>query len=386
MIHNANIKNIRQIVQVDFGENKVLISMEIIGLVRLLNRFCLKSNLMRLDFSTLSIDEVIQSIDPAQAYDWQVEIRQFLENYKQKNCMIDVNEEQGENVFVVSVQKEIILKTVRELNQIIGLKQGDSTYITSSVKTKNGVIALSQGIEAKMDVYFGEPFEAVKIPYTEQVQTEVNWGLNYVYINENQIDDIREILHRIEYVVVESNGISKDSKATLNEIIRNTVYDVFSVKSFPVAIKPLNETNFKVVGDVGIERSDDGFLWIDSPYFKEKVNTQKSIILIDEKSFRWKTSGDYIDDDRLINLDHIEEVLDPHIDNRFIVVNFPDRTTGEEVITLVVERRYMEEFTYPTDGLEDYEIPQQTYFLGEFPVNDDRAAIRAEVKRLLAEN
>ena len=129
---------------------------------------------MRLDFSTLSIDEVIQSIDPAQAYDWQVEIRQFLENYKQKNCMIDVNEEQGENVFVVSVQKEIILKTVRELNQIIGLKQGDSTYITSSVKTKNGVIALSQGIEAKMDVYFGEPFEAVKIPYTEQVQTEVN--------------------------------------------------------------------------------------------------------------------------------------------------------------------------------------------------------------------
>lgn len=342
---------------------------------------------MRLDFSKLSIQETIDSIDRDKAFDWQIEVLQFLENYQQHNCEIAIDEQQGENLFVISVQKQNIQKTALALNDYMELKEGDTTFIPYSIKSKNGVIALAQGIEAKMDVYFGEPGSDLKIPYTEQNPNEINWGLNYVYLNEGQVELSKDILFRIEKVAVESNGISEETQEIFNSISDQNVFEVFSVKSFPIAVKHIKETDYHLVGDIEINRSEKGQLLVDAAYFDKEIDTQKAVILNDDGSFRWLTDGEYLDSDSetIVNFDHIEEVLKPYIDTRFVVINFPDKKTGEEVVTLVVERRYMEEFNYPTEDLKEHEVPQQTYFLGEFPVNDDRAAIRNEVKRLLAE-
>ena len=343
---------------------------------------------MQLDFSTLSIEEAIAVIDENKAMDWQLSILEFLKNYQQVNCEIELNEMQGENIFTVAMKKENIQNTVRKLNEFIGIEQGYVTIIPNSIKMKDGVIALAQAIEGKMNAFFTEPSNDIKIPYTGQDQNEVHWGLNYAYLTERQLQESSGILHRIEKVAVESNGMEEETKELLNtNYEEQSIYEVFSVKSFPVAIRNLNDDTFTVVGDVKISQTEEGLLEIDSPNFQEKVDTQKAVVIKDESTFRWLTMNEYLDEDSddIINFEYIEEKLKPFIDTRFVVINFPDKSTGKEVVTLVVERRYMEEFNYPVEDLKEHEIPKQTYFLGEFPENNDRAAIRKEVKRLLAE-
>ena len=343
---------------------------------------------MQLDFSKLSIEDAIATIDENKAMDWQLDILEFLKNYQQLNCEIELNEMQGENIFTVAMKKENIQNTVKELNEYIGIKEGDITLVSASVKVKDGVISLAQAIEGKMDAYCIEPTNEIKIPYTGQDQNTIHWGLNYVYLGQSQIKESSDVLHRIEKLVVVGSGIDEEFKKSISNNENQSVYEAFSVKSFPVAIKKIDEENFNLVGDVKIERTEEGLLIIESPNFKEKVDTQKAVVVNEDGSFRWLTASEYLNDDSesIINFEYIEKVLDPYIDTKFIVLNFPDKGTGEDVVTLVVERRYMEEFDYPTDELKAHEIPKQTYFLGEFPVNDDRAAIRKEVKRLLQEN
>lgn len=344
---------------------------------------------MKLDFNNQTINDVIASIDENKAMEWQLDILNFLRKYKEQQTEFEINEMQGENIFTIAMKRENIQNTVKELNSYTSIKQGDRTMIANSLKMKDGVIALAQAIEGKMEAYCVEPTNDIKIPYTEQDQNSIHWGLNYVYLTEAQVQQSSDVLHRIEKIAVETSGIKDETKELLfSNNDQQTVYEVFSVKSFPVAVRKLNEENYSIIGQVKIHRSEDGQLLVDSPNFQEQINTQKAVVINDDYTFRWLTSGEYLDDDSdvIINFDHIEEVLKPYIDTRFVVINFPEKGTGQEIVTLIVERRYMEEFNYPTDELKEHEIPKQTYFLGEFPENNDKAAIRKEVKRLLTTN
>ena len=344
---------------------------------------------MKLDFSSQTISDVILSIQDDNVMDWQLDILNFLEKYKEQESEIQINELQGENIFTVEMKRENIQNTVRELNSYLKIKEGDKTLISHSLKTKSGVISLAQAIEGKMEAYCVEPTNTIKIPYTGQDQNEIHWGLNYVYVSENQIAESEGSLHRIEKIAIESNGLKDETeKSLVSPNSEQQLFDVFSVKSFPVGIKNFKDDKFTVLGNVQLNKSENGQLIINSPNFQEEIDTQKAVVLTSEKSFRWLTSGEYLDteNDLIVNFEHIEEVLEPFIDTRFVVINFPDKNSNEEVVTLVVERRYMEEFNYPTDDLKEHEIPKQTYFLGEFPENNDRASIRKEVKRLLNTN
>ncbi|MBS7333123.1 MAG: hypothetical protein KIG88_05970 [Weeksellaceae bacterium] len=344
---------------------------------------------MKLDFNNQTINEIIATIDENKATEWQLDILNFLKKYQELNSEIQINEMQGENIFTIAMKRENIQNTVKELNKYTNVKQGDTTLIANSITMKDGVIALAQAIEGKMEAYCVEPTNDIRIPYTGQDQNTIHWGLNYVYLTEAQVQQSSDVLHRIEKIAVETNGIKDETKELLISNNQDQmIYEVFSVKSFPIAVRKLNEENYSTIGNVNIIRSNDGQLIIDSPNFQERINTQKAVVINDDHSFRWLTSGEYLDDDNdtIINFDHIEEVLKPYIATRFVVMNFPEKESGQEMVTLIVERRYMEEFNYPTDGLKDHEIPKQTFFLGEFPENNDRAAIRKEVKRLLTIN
>ena len=56
------------------------------------------------------------------------------------------------------------------------------------------------------------------------------------------------------------------------------------------------------------------------------------------------------------------------------------------IISLVIESRFAEHVDIPKSELEPYEVPQQTFFIGDFPKSNDKAAIRAELIRLLKES
>lgn len=342
---------------------------------------------MKLEFSKLPLSDVISSIDETKVMDWQKDILNFLKNYSKEHSEIEINEMQVENIFTVNLLKDNIQKAVQALNEFIGIKEGDSTLISQSIRTKDGVISLAQAIEGKMDAYCVEPTEEIKIPYTEQDQSAINWGLNYIYLNEKQIHSSSDILHRIEKIVVQTNGMTDETKANLYQNNNQKIYEVFCVRSFPVAIRKIEDNQFQTFGDVEVKRSPKGHLIVKSPNFLEEIDTLKLVNIIDQKTFRWLSKNEFIDNDthQIIDFDHIEDVLRPHIPSSFVVINFPDAETGKEVVTLVVKRLYIKDFNFPTDGLKDYEIPRQNYSLGEFPENNDREVIRREVERLLKE-
>lgn len=342
---------------------------------------------MKLEFSKLPLAEVISSIDETKATDWQMDILNFLKNYSQDHSEIEINEMQVENIFTVNLLKDNIQKAVLALNKHIGIKPGDTTVISQSIRTKDGVISLAQAIEGKMDAFCLEPSEEIKIPYTEQDQSAINWGLNYIYLSEKQISSSSEVLHRIEKIVIQTNGMTDETKAQLYSNKNQKIYEVFSVRSFPIAIRALNDNQFHTFGEVQVRSSSTGHLLVSSPNFLEEIDTLKPVYILDQNTFRWLSKNEFLDTEsnHIIDFNHIEEVLRPHIPTQFVVINYPDADTGKEVVTLVVKRLYIKDFNFPTDGLKDYEIPRQNYSLGEFPENNDREVIRREVKRLLEE-
>lgn len=342
---------------------------------------------MKLEFSKLSIDEVITSIDEDKATEWQLDIRNFLQTYVDHDAMISLYELQGEVIFNVDLRIQNIQNTAIALNEYLDLKQGDITILNDSVRRKSGAIILAQAIEAKMDIYCNELTDEIKIPYSGQDQNTIHWGLNYVYISEDQLENSKNVLHRIEKVAVETYGMKDETKAGLSKNDAQQLFEVFSVKSYPVAVRKFGDNVFKVIGDVQISRSMNGHLVLNAPIFTKEIDTQKVAYIEDDKTFRWLQKHEYVEDESntIIDFDHIEDVLAPHIPTRFVVLNFPDAETGKDVVTLVVKRLYIDDFNFPTEGLKDYEIPRQNYSIGDFPETDDRAIIRDEVKRLLAQ-
>ncbi|MBQ0147422.1 MAG: hypothetical protein KBS93_03060 [Flavobacteriaceae bacterium] len=343
---------------------------------------------MKLEFSKLNIQEVIDTIDENKALEWQLDIRKFLEKYAEEDAVISISELQGEVIFDVEMRKQNIKNTVIALNELLELKQGDTTLLSNSIRMKSGAIVMAQAIEAKMDIYCTEQTDVIKIPYTGQDQNTIHWGLNYVYLTEAQVHQSSDVLHRIEKIVVEAYGIKDETKSHLYKNDEQHIYEVFSVKSFPIGIRKLGEEQFTTFGEVQISRSAQGHMLVNSPNYNDQIDTQKVVHIVDNKTFRWLLPNEYLDNElnTIIDFDHIEDVLRPYIDSRFVVINYPHSETGKEVVTLVVKRLYIDDFKFPTDGLKDYEIPRQNYSIGDFPENDDRAVIRSEVRRLLAEN
>jgi hypothetical protein len=194
-------------------------------------------------------------------------------------------------------------------------------------------------------------------------------------------------LHRIEKIAVESYGMKDKTKAHLSLHDKQQLYEVFSVKSYPVAVRKIGEDFYKTIGDIKISRSKYGHLVLDSPIFPTPIDTQKVVQLEDDRTFRWLLKSEILNDDseQILDFDHIERVLAPHIPTSFSVLLLPDFDTGEEVVTLIIQRLYIDDFNFPTDGLKDYEIPRQNYTIGDFPQTEDRVTLREEAIRLLAD-
>lgn len=342
---------------------------------------------MKLEFSKLSIQEVISSIDENKAAEWQLDIRNFLQTYIDHNAQISLHELQGEVIYGVELRMKNIKSTAIALNKYLDLKQGDITILNDSVRRKSGAIILTQAIEAKMDIYCSEIMDEIKIPYTGQDQNTIHWGLNYVYLSEDQLHHSKEVLHRIEKIAIESYGMKDKTKAGLSKNDHQQLFEIFSVKSYPVGVRRFGEDEFKVIGDVHISRSPYGHLVLNSPIFKKEIDTQKVVYIENDQTFRWLLRSEYVDDElnTFIDFDHIEEVLRPQIPSRFVVILYPDPDTGKDVVTLVAKRLYIDDFNFSHVGLKDYEIPRQNYTIGDFPETDDRAVIKDELTRLLKE-
>lgn len=338
---------------------------------------------MKLEFSKKTIAEILAEFEDKKTLDWQNDIFDFLKNYENNTSTINFLYQRKDNLYKSVFKREFSNATFQSLNNFLGLKKGDTALLSSSVLDNDGKISLVQAIEGKLDLYCSDNLDEVKIPYTGDEQNEIGFAIDYAFLNEKQLENANSELVRIKKIALSGESIP----ASLKELVKPTFYNIYIVNGFPIGVKKADELNFTVLDKVDISEDEKNYLVLDSIYEDESLNVERQVYITDENKFRFLSNGEYrMGKNRdLINFELIEKKLEKYIDLNFSVLGFPDKNTGEEVVTLVIESRFIEEINIPKEELESHEVPLQTFYIGEFPKNSEKAAIRAELKQLLSE-
>lgn len=339
---------------------------------------------MKLEFSKKTIAEILAEFEDKKTLEWQNDIFEFLKNYENNTSTINFLYQRKDNLYKSVFKREFSNATFQSLNNYLGLKRGDTALLSASVLENDGKISLVQAIEGKLDLYCSDNLEEIKIPYTGDEQNEIGFAIDYAFVNENQIENSNSAeLVRIKKIAF----AGESTPLSLKELDKPEIYNLYVVNGFPIGVKKADELNFTVLDKVDISEDDKNYLVLDSIYEDEPLNVERQVYITDDNKFRFLSNGEYRmgKNRNLINFELIEQKLDQYIDLNFSVIGFPDKNTGEEVVTLVIESRFIEEINIPQDNLESHEVPQQTFYIGEFPKNSEKSAIRAELKQLLSE-
>jgi len=338
---------------------------------------------MKLEFSKKTIPEILAEFEGKSTLEWQNDIFDFLKNYENNTSTINFLYQRNDSLYKSVFKREFSNATFQSLNNFLGLKRGDTALLSSSVLDNDGKISLVQAIEGKLDLYCSDNLEEIKIPYTGEEQDQIGFAIDYAYINGKHVENSSSELVRIKKIALSGEHIPD----YLKELEKPTFYSIYVVNGFPIGVKKEDDLNFTVLDKVELSEDEKNNLVLNSIYENEPLNTERQVYITDDNKFRFLSTGEYrIGKNRnLINFELIEQKLDKYIDLNFCVLGFPNKKTGEEVVTLVIESRFIEEINIPQDELESHEVPQQTFYIGEFPKNSDKSAIRAELKQLLLE-
>lgn len=342
---------------------------------------------MKLEFSNKNIPEILGEFRDKNTFEWQDHIFELMERMDQKEEIVNFHYLREDNIYVSNFSLQFVNASFQSLNKFLGLKRGDSALLNSSVLENEGEISLVQAIEGGLDLYCHEDADKVKIPLTGDGQDEIGYALNYAYLTKDQLENSFSDLARIEKVAIESDTLSSGLIQKLKEQTKTNFYQVFTANGFPVAVKKIDENEYTVLDKVEISEDEKGHLVLNSPYETETLNLyRQAVISDDQRKFRWISGNECkLNGRQVVNLELIEEKLKPYIEYNFIVIAFPKKGSNEDVISLVIESRFAEHVDIPKRELQPGEIPQQTFFIGDFPKSNDKAAIRAELIRLLNE-
>ena len=344
---------------------------------------------MKLEFSKKSIPEILQEFDDKKTFEWQNEIFDFLRKYDQKSDDVNLHYTQKDQVFTSIYKHNFVNDAFLSLNNFLGLKKGDTALMSSSALSHDGEIILLQAIVGQLDLYCTEFTEEIKIPYTGEDQTEIGFAIDYAFLTGRQVVNSSNQIYRINKVAIEENNLDDALKNDLIKQDKIEVYQFFMANGLPIASKNLKDDFYTIVDKIDISVDDKDYLILNSSYENEALNTERQAVLTEDKTgFRWLTGNECRigDNKEIINLTSVEEKLKPYIDYNFVVIDFPEKETKKDVITLVIESRFAVDVNIPEAELNTNEVPQQTFFIGEFPQTNDKSAIRAELKKLLKES
>lgn len=344
--------------------------------------------IMKLEFSKKKISEILNEFQDKNTFQWQDDIFELMEKIDEKNEMFNFHYMKEDNIYTSTFDRQFVYETFQSLNRFLGLKSGDSSLLISSVLENEGEISLVQAIEGGLDLYCHEDSDQVKIPLTNEGQSEIGYALNYAYLTKNQLENSFDDLARIEKIAIESDHLSHELIQKLKDHKKTSFYQVFTANGFPIAVKNIDDIEYTVLDKIELSEDEKGHLVLNSPYEDESLNLyRQAVISDDQKKFRWISGNECkLNGKDVVNLEVIEEKLKPYIDYNFSVVTFPKQGSTEDVISLVIESRFTEHVDIQKSELERNEVPQQTFFIGEFPKSKDKAAIRKELIKLLNES
>ena len=344
---------------------------------------------MKLEFSKKTIPEILAEFDDKKTFDWQNDIFEFLKRFQEQSNEINFHYTQKESVLTSVYKYKFVYDAFESLNDKLDLKKGDTALMSFSVLSNEGEISLIQAIVGGFDLYCNEFSDEIRIPFTGEDQREIGYAIDYSFVTKKQVANSFSQINRIRKLAIEADNLDSDLKIQLRDQDKTDVYQVFTSNGLPVAVKNIENDYYEVVDKIDVSVDEKDNLILSSPFEAESLNTQRQVVLSDlKKEFRWLSGNEFrLGANReIVNLNAIENKLKPFINFNFVVLDFPEKVSKIDVITLVIESRFAAEIDIPEAELESYEVPQQIFYIGEFPQSHDKSEIRSDLKRLLKES
>jgi o-succinylbenzoate---CoA ligase len=206
--------------------------------------------------------------------------------------------------------------------------------------------------------------------------------------NNKQETKNKELLNQAKAIIIGGAPVSAELEALLQEVTA-PVYSTYGMTETVshIALKRLNGKEqspyYQVLPNTQIGQDERNCLTIVSPVTCfEKIVTNDSVNLIDEKHFEWLGRVDNIINSGgvKIQVEKIENEIDKallslDITCRFVVLGLPDEKLGE-ALSLILETSendtekntlLLKINTLINKNLTKYELPKAIYFLAKFP-------------------
>lgn len=365
---------------------------------------------MKLNFRTISPQQLVAVVKETATEPWQHEIVEFLDQWYDDRSFVEVKTSgsTGEPK-LIRMPKQTMLRSAQMTNAFFGLHESSIALLCLPASYIAGKMMLVRAIAGKYRLIAvqpsSNPFETIG-----SEMSSFNPDVNIASVEETlpEIDFTAITPHQLAHssnhlpALPIKNVIIGGSQVTtaMEEMIKEwpiAMYETFGMTETAshIALRKLNGPDkseyFKVLPGVQLSLDARGCLEILAPHLhEEKLITNDLVELHNDHSFRWLGRFDRVVNSGGIKLfpEQIERRLQELIQLPFFISSLPHPALGEQVV-LVMESGELSQEVQQTivssmkHLLGRYELPGQIISIPEFVYSAGNKVLRNETLKKL---
>uniref|UniRef100_UPI0039A46D76 AMP-binding protein n=1 Tax=Ornithobacterium rhinotracheale TaxID=28251 RepID=UPI0039A46D76 len=311
---------------------------------------------MILDFSSGKFN-----LKEAQANEpWQQEILDFVEEYLSQNQITAHTSGSTGKPKEILLPKRAMQHSARLTAKFLKLKKGDSALLCLPVQYIAGKMMIVRAIEIGFKLICVKP----------QAFVEVEDEVDFAALTPMQAEQSLGYLSKMQKIILGGAPVSKVLENQLKKV-ESECFETYGMTETitHIALRKLNaQQAFYTLDEVQISQDERSCLRVQTPYFKEIVQTNDVVEILAENKFRWLGRADNIINSGglKINPEEVEDLLRSYIPCDFIVAGVPDELLGEKLV-LILESEREFSFEIPADVLPKNKMPKLVFYLKELP-------------------
>lgn len=284
------------------------------------------------------------------------------------------------------VEKSRMMQSAQLTCSFLGLKKGDSALLCMPLNYIAGKMVVVRALAAGLDLYpippSGNPLKDTdkEFCFAAMIPLQV--------FNSLQSDTEKKRLSNIKNLIIGGGSIDPQIEEAINSF-PHKVYSTYGMTETlsHIALRQLNGNealdHYYPFDSVTLSVSEDNALIIDAPLVSdERLYTNDIVEIYEDKSFRIIGRKDNIINSGgvKIQIEEVEALLKPVLNNGFAITSLPDPKFGE-IVVLVTEREIDENLI--SNLLPAYSMPKKIVRVNKIPLTETGKISRAALKQLV---
>ena len=384
---------------------------------------------MKLNFRTISPQQLVAVVKETATEPWQHEIVEFLDQWYDDRSFVEVKTSgsTGEPK-LIRMPKQAMLRSAQMTNAFFGLHESSIALLCLPASYIAGKMMLVRAIAGKYRLIAvqpsSNPFETIGSEMSSFNRDMIcnldtaglPTGRNESFNPDINFTSLEETLPQIDFTAITPHQLAHSSNhlpalpiknviiggsqvtPAMEEMIKEwpiAMYETFGMTETAshIALRKLNGPDkseyFKVLPGVQLSLDARGCIEILAPHLhEEKLITNDLVELHNEHSFRWLGRFDRVVNSGGIKLfpEQIERRLQELIQLPFFISSLPHPALGEQVVLVVETGELSQEvqqeiFSSMKHLLGRYELPGQSICIPEFVYSAGNKVLRNETMK-----